>query len=129
VVARRPADRVERPRLAAAGAVLLVAAAWAHSPAPEDVIAALRGPQGRDAGVVAADRDGHLARLLVVRVGPAWAALAPARQRALAEDWRRHWRTAVPDGVVGVVDAASGRPVVNYDARGRARLPSPPAPP
>jgi hypothetical protein len=77
---------------------------------------------------VSVARDAHVPRLLLVRVGADWYALDPERRRAFADGWRRHWREAVPDGLVGVLDAASGKPAVNYDGRGRARL-LPPAPP
>jgi hypothetical protein len=103
-------------------------AAAAHQPTADAVIAEVGGPAGRAAGVVAAVRDPTEPRLLVVQVGEAWAALPAERRRTLAEAWRAHWRAAVPGGIVGVVDAASGRPAVNYDARGAARL-SPPGPP
>jgi hypothetical protein len=106
--------------------LLLAGGAAAHWPAPEEVVAAIRGPVGREVGVVEVARDARVARLLVVRVGGTWYDLAPARRRALAEGWLDQWREALPEGLVGVVDAASGRPVVNYDARGAARLPSPP---
>jgi len=105
------------------------AGAAAHWPAPEEVIAEIRGAAGREAGVVEVARDAHTARLLVVRVGGRWSDQTPERQRALADDWLAHWREAVPDGLVGVVDAASGRPVINYDARGQARVPPRPTPP
>lgn len=101
------------------------AAAAAHQSTADEVVAEVGGPAGRAAGVVAVARDRTEPRLLVVRVGDAWAAVPEERRRALAEAWRTHWRSAVPGGIVGVLDAASGRPAVNYDARGAAHLPRP----
>jgi len=108
--------------------VLLVGRAAAHWPSAEEVVAEVGGAEGRAAGVVEATRDPAVARLLLVRVGAAWYALAPERRRALAERWRTEWREAVPDGLVGVVDATSAHPVINYDVRGQARV-EPPRPP
>ena len=107
---------------------LRVAEAAAHWPTADEIIAEISGTEGHAVGVVEVRRDSSVARLLLVRVGDAWYALAPERRRALAETWRTHWREAVPDGLVGVVDAATSRPVINYDARGQARV-EPPAPP
>jgi hypothetical protein len=104
-------------------------AAAAHRPAPDEVIAEIGGPAGRAVGVVEVARDPRTPRLLIVRVDARWAGETTDRRRALAEDWLAHWQQAVPDGLVGVIDAARARPVVNYDARGQARvlpLPTPP---
>ena len=104
--------------------VLLAARAGAHWPSAGEIVAEVASAPG----VVEARRDVEAPRLLVVRVGPAWAALPAARRLALADEGRTHWRDAVPDGLVGVIDAATARPAVNYDGRGRPRL-APPAPP
>jgi len=111
-------------RMTALLAVLLATSAGAHWPAPDEIVAEVAGAPG----VVDARRDVTTPRLLLVRVGPSWAALSPARRVALADEWRTHWREAVPDGLVGVIDAATARPAVNYDGHGRPRL-APPAPP
>ena len=118
---------MRRELLVALGLGVAVAAA-AHRPAADEVIAELAGERGRAAGVVSVKRDPNVPRLLLVRVGAGWYALAPERRLALADAWRTHWREAVPDGLVGVLDETTGRPAVNYDGRGRARLP-PPTPP
>jgi hypothetical protein len=55
-------------------------------------------------------------------VGPGWLALPAAERRAAAEQWLQGWRHAVPQGIVAVVDAASGRARVNFDAHGHARV-------
>jgi hypothetical protein len=96
--------------------------AAAHTLAPEVVIARIAGT----ATVEAAARDATTPRLLVVRVGPGWERLGPTERLALAEEWHRHWRDAVPQGIVAVLDAGSGRPVVNFDGAGRARATTPP---
>ena len=112
-------------RLAALIVTMLVAAvARAHWPAPDEIVAEVRAAPG----VVEATRDAKVPRLLLVRVGPAWYALAAERRLTLADDWRTHWRQAVPDGLVGVVDATTSIPAINYDGRGQPRL-APPAPP
>ena len=111
-------------RAAALLVVLLAASAGAHWPTADEIVAEV----ARAPGVVDARRDVEAPRLLVVRVGPEWTALPPARRLALAAEWRTHWRDAVPDGLVGVLDAATARPAVNYDGRGQPRL-APPAPP
>ncbi|HWP66045.1 MAG TPA: hypothetical protein VNO26_09050 [Candidatus Limnocylindria bacterium] len=115
-------------RAAALVALLAAAGASAHWPSADDVLAEIGGPEGRAAGVVEVRRDAAVARVLLVRVGSRWHALSAGRRLELADAWREHWRRAVPGGEVGVLDAATGRPAVNYDGRGRARL-APPAPP
>jgi hypothetical protein len=105
-------------------ALLVAAGAGAHWPAPDEIVAEVR----ETPGVVDVTRDATVPRLLLVRVGPAWYALAAERRLTLADDWRSHWRQAVPNGLVGVVDAVTARPAVNYDGRGRPRL-APPVPP
>jgi hypothetical protein len=99
---------------------LLAISAQTHWAAPEEVIARIDG--ARASGVVGVGRDAAVPRLLVVRVGPPWHALPAAERRALAEEWRRDWRAAVPNGLLGIVDAERGAAVVNFDANGRARL-------
>ena len=101
-------------------AVAFVGSAAGHWPRPEEVIE--RIGHAAAAGVVDARRDETVARLLIVRVGPSWAAVPAAERTALAEQWRRDWRAAVPNGLVGVVDAERGDAVVNFDANGRARV-------
>jgi hypothetical protein len=101
-------------------AIALVGSAAGHWPRPEDVIE--RIGRAAAAGVVGARRDETVARLLVVRVGPSWATVPAAERTALAEEWRRDWRAAVPNGLLGIVDAERGAAVVNFDANGRARL-------
>jgi hypothetical protein len=101
-------------------AALLVATAQAHWPRPEDVVARIDGARAQ--GVMDVRPDAAVPRLLVVRVGPPWHALPVAERRALAEAWRQEWREAVPNGLLGVVDAERGAAVVNFDANGRARV-------
>jgi hypothetical protein len=91
--------------------------------APDEVIARIAAEKS-GAGVESVARDARASRLLVVRVGPAWTRLAPARRLALADAWRHLWRDAVPRGIVAVLDAATGRALVNFDATGRARMPA-----
>jgi hypothetical protein len=99
----------------------------AHTLSADDVIAEIGGAEGRAVGVVSVARDPRVARVLVVKVGPGWAA-APAVLRVQAvETWLAHWREAVPRGVLGVIDDATGATLVNFDARGHARL-TPPSP-
>ena len=109
---------------------LLLAAAWlaAGTPAaghwvePEEVVARLADPANRAAfGVLGAERDPRLSRLLVVRVGARWQALDPALRKEAAEEWHHLWRDATHAGVLAITDA-EGRSLVSFDAHGRAQL-------
>jgi len=105
--------------------VLVAAAtqAWAHSVAPEAVLAELRSDAAREElGIVEASRLDGAPRLLIVRVGARWHDLPAESRRRAAERWGRAWQHAVPQGVVSIVDATSGAAVVNFDALGRAQL-------
>ncbi len=80
----------------------------------------------RDAfDITSVERAKDLARLLLVRVGPGWASVYPARRIAAAEGWYQLWRDAIPNGIVAVVDARD-RPLVHFDVTGRALLRDPP---
>ena len=108
--------------LAAALAPAAPAPVRAHWVTPEDVVAELDAPDARARfDVLDVARDARLPRLLVVRVGPRWAALDPALRREVAEGWRELWRHAVRDGVLAVTDEA-GRSLVSFDAGGHAQL-------
>jgi len=101
----------------------------AHTLSVSDVVAEIDGADGRVIGVVSVARDAREARVLVVKMGPAWASASPQRRIAVVETWLAHWREAVAHGVLGVIDDATGATLVNFDARGRARLTPPPASP
>jgi hypothetical protein len=93
--------------------------AWAHTPAPEDVVAMIAEPVARvAAGVERAERDMRNPRVLLVRVGPEWFARPRDARAAGAAEWRDAWRRAVPDGVVAVLDAATDRVVVRWGPGG-----------
>lgn len=93
--------------------------AWAHTPAPEDVVATIAEPAARvAAGVERAERDMRNPRVLLVRVGPDWFARPRDARAAAAAEWREAWRRAVPDGVVAVLDAATDRSVVRWGPGG-----------
>jgi hypothetical protein len=116
-----------RRRVLAALAVVVLTtaahAARAHRLSAEDVLARLRSPAARETyGIVAAERHPGLPRMLLVRVDERWRALPAERRRQAAEDWLRGWRHAVAQGVVSIVDAVSGRAVVNFDGHGNALL-------
>ena len=97
--------------------------ARAHTVTPDEVVARLDGAAVRASyDVVGAKRLDGLPRLLVVRVGPGWREVPADKRRAAAEEWAEDWRHAVAQGVVSIVDAASGDTVVNFDAHGRAHL-------
>jgi hypothetical protein len=105
----------------AAALLLAAAAAPAHQVTPEQVEAGIAAqPLAGAFDVVGAARDARLARLLVVRVGPGWSAVAAAERERAAEAWRALWREAAPTGVLAIVDA-SGRSLVDFDVNGRAR--------
>lgn len=105
--------------LALAGTVWAAVPAGGHTLSPDAIVAQLGGEAARrEAGVESAARDPRLPRLLVVRVGPAWASLPVERRAALAAAWWRTWRHAVPQGIVAILDAASDRSVVRFAADG-----------
>ena len=100
-------------------ALLACAPVWAHTPAPEDVVATIAEPAARvAAGVEQAARDLRNPRVLLVRVGPEWFARPRDARAAVAAEWRDAWRRAVPDGVVAVLDAATDRAVVRWGPGG-----------
>jgi hypothetical protein len=98
----------------------------AHTIPPDEVIARVLGERAR-AGVASAERDAKVSRLLVVRVGAPWTQLPAARRLELADEWRHLWRDAVPQGIVAILDAETGKTVVNFDGAGRAHVTPPPA--
>jgi len=103
--------------------VVQVPGAGAHRLAAEEVLTELRAPAYRERfDVIRVDRLPGLERLLVVRVGSGWRRAAPAARREAAESWWVRWRHAVPQGIVAVLDAATDRSLVNFDAQGRAAL-------
>jgi hypothetical protein len=106
-------------RLALLLLVATAAAASAHWETPAAVAAGVRA--GEDAagwGVTAAAPDAHVPRLLVVRVGDAWFAHPAGARARRATAWLARWRHSVPHGVIAVLDAASGTPVVRFGAGG-----------
>lgn len=117
-------------RMAAPLLLCVAAAAGAHTPAPERVVAEMNAPALRERfGVVEVAPHPELSRLLVVRVDAGrWRGAGAGERRAAAEAWRRRWRQSVPDGLLAIVSAEGGDSLVSFDARGRARLRQPPAP-
>ena len=100
-------------------------AAAAHSLKPEQIVHGLASdPALRDsAGVVRVRQDPKLPRLLLIEVTRSrWETVAAADRTRVAEEWWETWRHNVPSGVVAVLDTATQRSLVNYDAQGRARL-------
>jgi len=120
---RRAPRRIWLVVTAVTTSLAAAAVARAHWDSPEAVAAALEAPVMRNAyDVVHAARDAAVPRLLVVRVGAGWRSLPDDARRRAADDWLALWRHAVPQGIVGVLDDATGHAVVNYDAVGNARL-------
>lgn len=110
-----------------AGAASVAAPAAAHWVRPEQVVALLRQPElGACCGVVGVERSEALPRLLLVRVDGRFRALPATRQIELAEQWWHLWRSASPQGVLAIVDAATDASLVSFDPEGRARLRPPP---
>ena len=107
-------------RRRAAWLVLLACGpAWAHTPAPVDVVATIAEPAARvAAGVERVERDARNPRVLLVRVGPQWFARPRDARAVAAAEWREAWRRAVPDGVVAVLDGATDRAVVRWGPGG-----------
>lgn len=119
---------VRGKRALAGFAVFLVATvaiaglARGHWVPPETIVTQLNNDASlrEHAGLRHVRRTG---RLLIIRVdGNAWANLPPPQRLALAEAWYRLWRHNVDQGIVAVVSVTDDRPLVNYDASGRARL-------
>lgn len=123
--AARARSLVRAAALGAALAAFAAGAARAHWLDPDQLVAELRSDRLAAVGVVGAERDARLPRLLVVHVGPGWDAVTPDARRDLAEAWRAHWREALPDGVLAIVDAG-GRSRVGFDPGGHAQLHDPP---
>lgn len=61
----------------------------------------------------------------MIRVGPQWFEKTAADRRAAAERWWQQWRHAVPQGIVAILDEATGQSLVSFDARGRAGVKEP----
>lgn len=93
-------------------------AAAAHWTPPEAIVAELNGDGGRAVGVESAGRDAKVARLLVIRVGERWYALAPAARRTQASDWHERWRQSVDHGIVAVLDARTAKTAVEFGPGG-----------
>ena len=101
----------------------VVGGAVAHWLTADDVMTELRQPAARERfDVIRVERHPDLERLLVIRVGPGWQRVAAAARREAAESWLARWRHAVPRGIVAVLDAATDRPLVNFEPGGRATL-------
>ena len=95
--------------------VAMAAGAEAHSLTGEELIASLAAPAARVAtGVERVAISPANDRVLVVEVGARWYALAPEARASSATGWRAAWRHAVPGGVVAVLDAGTGAPVVRF---------------
>jgi hypothetical protein len=110
------ATRAAGPLRLAALVVLVARAALAHSESPEAIVADLGRPVQRTRlGIERVVRDERNPRVLVVRVGAAWYELPAEVRRKRAGQWLARWRHAVPQGVVAVLDAASDRPVVQFN--------------
>ncbi len=134
---RRARDPLRAPRARAflLGAAALAAAcgiSWAHWLKPEEIVAGINGNTAlhEKAGIVRAEQDRDLPRLLLIRVDRAvWETVPAADRLRLARDWFETWRHNVPEGIVAVVDSRSGHSLVNYDGLGNPRLVGLPAPP
>ncbi len=96
-------------------------AARAHTVAPEEVVAKIASPPVREAyGILTVERAPEVPRLLVVRVGRKWNELPVTMRQDAATEWQALWRHAVAQGIVAVLDANTGAPVINFDAQGHA---------
>lgn len=114
----------------AAAPLVLASGAAAHWLAPEALIAKLQEPANRERfGITQVTRDPKLPRLLFVRVGPQWERVPAAERREAAEQWFHLWRGGIAQGIVAVLDDATGRSLVNFDANGRAQLTGAPGAP
>ena len=120
---RSAPQRTARIGLLIAGVAMLAPlVALAHFVTPDEVIQSLINTGTRQKfDITAAERSADQPSLLIIRVGPGWAGVYAARRVVAAEEWYQLWRDAVPDGALEIVDAAE-RPVVTFDADGRATL-------
>src|SRR5882757_9239397 len=101
--------------VALAALLLAISSAVAHTLAPDQIIGQLRLPAVREAyGVEDVARLDGLPRLLVVRVGRRWSEVPATQRQEIAENWTVTWRHSVPEGVVAILDAASGDSVVHF---------------
>jgi hypothetical protein len=73
-------------------------------------------------GVVSANTDPKLERLLIIRVSDRWQDADVSLRREVAKQWHHLWQSAVPNGVVAVVDDVGGDSLVGYDPEGNASL-------
>ena len=96
-------------------ALVVGVSAHAHTLTVDEMIASLAAPAARVAtGVERVARASANERVLVVQVGVRWYDLSPEERSAAASGWRDAWRRVVPAGVVAVLDARSGAPVVRF---------------
>ena len=116
---------------AALASTAFAPAVFAHWAKPEEVIAVLQAPAVRERfGITQVSRDAKLPRLLLIRVDARWDSVAAEQRRQSAEEWEHLWRSSVAQGIVAVVDDATGKTRLSFDAHGRARLDNePPAAP
>jgi hypothetical protein len=129
----RPSPFGAHPAAVALALCLVAAAgpqrALAHQIRPEQVAAFILGDhRAALAGVVRVEPSPDLPRLLVVEVDARWPEASEAMRLEAVSDWRRSWREAEPQGLLGVVDAA-GVTLVGFDAEGRPYLEKAPAGP
>lgn len=95
----------------------------AHWLPPAALIAEIEKPANRVRfGITGVTRDPNMPRLLYVRAGHEWEQVPAQERREAAEQWLHLWRGGVPQGIVAVLDDATGRSLVKFDARGRAQL-------
>jgi hypothetical protein len=96
-------------------AVAASVSAQAHTLTAEEVVASVSAPAARVAtGVERVAPSPANERVLVVQVGRRWYDLPVEHRSATAAEWRDLWRHAIPSGVVAVLDARSGSPVVRF---------------
>ena len=119
----------QRRLRAALGAVALLAAATApalaHWLSPKEITGGLNQnqPLKERTGLVSAREDPDLPRLLVIKMNrERWLTVPPEQRLFLAQQWYDDWSHNVEEGIVAILDAATDKPLVNYDAAGKARL-------
>jgi hypothetical protein len=96
-------------------ALVVGVSAHAHTLSAEEVVASLASPAARVAtGVERVAPSPANERVLVVQVGRRWYDLPVEDRAATAGEWRDLWRHAMPSGVVAVLDARTGSPVVRF---------------
>jgi len=97
--------------------------AFGHDVPKEEVVEYLNSKEVKEsAGIERASMHEKLPRLLIIEVNKHWFELSVDERIENAKKWYSIWRHSVPDGVVSILGAEKGVPVVFYRPDGRIDL-------